>query len=76
MTPLIGADYGPKGRKKLWNDALEESSKELKCMISEETLLNYTDWKILLTVNTDASDKHLGDVIIQNNKPIYFSHEN
>ena len=40
-------------------------------MVSTETLLSYPDWKIPFTVHTDASDKKLGDVIIQNNKPIY-----
>ena len=39
-------------------------------MVSEKTLLNYTDWKIPFTVHTNASDKKLGAVISQNNKPI------
>ena len=40
-------------------------------MVPTETLLSYPDWKITFTVHTDASDKKLGDVIIQNNKTIY-----
>ena len=39
-------------------------------MVSAETLLNYPDWTIPLTVHTDASDKQLGAVISQKNKPI------
>ena len=39
-------------------------------MVSDETLLSYPDWKILFTVNNDTSDKHLGSIIIQNNKHI------
>ena len=39
-------------------------------MVSDDTLLGYPDWKIISTVHTDASDKQLGAVIIQNNKPI------
>ena len=39
-------------------------------MVSDEMLLNYPDWKITFTVNNDASDKHLGAVISQNNKLI------
>ena len=35
-------------------------------------LLSDPDWKIPFTVHTDASDKHLGDVISQNNKLIAF----
>ena len=70
LAPLTEADSGPKVRKMLWNDALEISFKELKRMVSAETLLSYPDWKLLFTVHTDASDKQLGAVISQNNKPI------
>ena len=41
-------------------------------MVSAETLLSYPDWKICFTVHTNASDKQLGAVINQNNKPIAF----
>ena len=41
-------------------------------MVSADTLLMYPDWKILLTVHTDASDKQLGSVISQNKKSIEF----
>ena len=37
-----------------------------------ETLLIYPDWKLLFTVQTYASDKQLGAVISQYNKPISF----
>ena len=39
-------------------------------MVSAETLLSYPYWKVPFTVHTDASDKQLCAVIIQNNKPI------
>ena len=39
-------------------------------MVSADTLLNDTDWKITFTVHTNASDKQFGDVISHNNKPI------
>ena len=73
LSPLIEAASVPKGRKILWNDALESSSKELKCMVSAETLPSYPDWKLPFTVHTDASDKELGAVISQNNKPLLSS---
>ena len=72
LAPLEEASRVPKGRKILWNDALESSIKELNCMVSAETLLSYPDWKLPFTVHTGESDKQLGDVISQNNKPIDF----
>ena len=42
-------------------------------MVSAETLLSYPYWKLPFTVHTDVSDKQLGVVISQNNKPIAFS---
>ena len=70
LAPPTEAYSGPKGIKILWNDALESSFKELKCMVSAETLLIYPHWKRPFIVHTDASDKQLGAVISQNNKPI------
>ena len=70
LDPLTEAASGPKGRNIFWNDALESSFKELKCMVSAYTLLSYPYWKLSFTVPTDASDKQLGSVISQNNKPI------
>ena len=72
LALLKKADISPKGRQILWNDTLEISFGELKCMVSSETLLSYPDWKLTLTFHTDASDKQLGAVISQNNKPISF----
>ena len=73
LAPLTEATSGPKGRKIPQYDALEESFKELKHMVSAETLLNFPDWEIPFIVHIDASDKQLSAVIIQNNKPIVFS---
>ena len=72
LVPLKEVSSGPKDRKILWNDALEDPFKELNCMVSDENLLNYPDWKTPFTVHTDASDKNVDDVISQNNKPIAF----
>ena len=41
-------------------------------MVSADTLLSYTDWKLTFKVHIDAYDKQLGVVIIQNNKDIAF----
>ena len=72
LAPLTEAARGPKGRKVLCNDALECYFKDLKRMVSIETLMSYPDWKLPFTFHTNASDKHLGAVISQNNKHIAF----
>ena len=72
LAPLTEAASVPKGRKIFWNDALEISFKELKCMVSVEILLSYPSWKLPSAFHTDASDKQLGAIIRQYNKPIYF----
>ena len=71
-APLKEADRGSKGRKIIWNDPLEYPFKEINRMVSDETLLIYPYWKITFTVNINDSDKQLGAVIRQNNKPIEF----
>jgi hypothetical protein len=63
---------GPKNKKLQWNQELEDAFIELKQMVSKETLLNYPDWSKPFDIHTDASDKQLGAVISQNNKPIAF----
>ena len=37
LAPMAEAASDPKSEKILWNDALEDSFKELKCMVSSET---------------------------------------
>ena len=51
---------------------MNENNNNLKKMVSAETLSIYADWTIPFTIHTDASDKQLGAVISQNNKPITF----
>ena len=41
-------------------------------MVSAKIMLNYPDWKIPFTVHNYASDKQVGAVIRNNNKPIAF----
>ena len=74
LAPTTKATCDPRGRKIIWNDALEEYFKEINRMISAETLLNDPDWKIPFIVHTYASDKKLGAVISQNNNLLHFLH--
>ena len=57
LAPLKEAARGPKSGKILFNDALEESFKELKIMVSADTSLSYPYFTIHFTVNIDASDR-------------------
>ena len=72
ISPLTEAASAPKGRKILCNDTLEDSFKELKRMVSAETLLSYPDWTINFMVHTDAYDKQLGALISKTIKQIEF----
>ena len=72
LDHLTEAAIGPKGGNFFLNDALKSLLKEIKRMVSTETLLIYPYWKLQFTVHTDASDKQLCAVISQSNKPITF----
>ena len=49
--------------------------KEQNNMVSVATLMNYSDWKIPFTVNTNASDKKLGGFIIKTKNLLIYSVE-
>ena len=72
FSPMSEAASGQKSRKILWNDSLEISFKELKCMISVKTLFSCLYWAIPFIFHTDVYDQQLDAVISQNNKPIEF----
>ena len=72
LAPLTEAAIIPKGGKIIWIDALEDSFKEIKRIVSAETLLCYPYWKIPFIFRSDAYDKQLGAVISNNNEPIEF----
>ena len=73
LSPLIDSAAGKKGKTPIiWTPAMDEAFIQVKQMISEEILLNYPDWSKPFVVHTDASDKQLGAVISQDDKPIAF----
>ena len=73
LSPLIDSASGKKGNTKLkWTNDMDEAFIQVKQMIAGEVFLTYPDWSIPFIVHTDASDKQLGAVISQNNKPIAF----
>ena len=55
-----------------WGKVQQQAFDKLKQAISKETILQYPDFSKPFEIHTDASDKQLGAVIAQNNKPIAF----
>ena len=51
---------------------MELAFRKLNSMVSEETILNYLDYKNMFNVHTDTSDDHLGAFISQHDKSIDF----
>ena len=72
LTPIMEASVGKNGKQTKWTKYIEQNFLYLKKIVWEETLLNYPDRKIHLTIHTDASDKQLSAFISHNNKPIAF----
>ena len=72
LATITEDSVGNKGKKIEWTKDIEEYFVDLKMIVSEEKLLNYQYWTIPFTIHTFASDKYLGAVISQNNKPISF----
>ena len=66
LSPLTEAASCPKYSFVCGIMNLEIYLKELKCMVSSETLIIYPDWKMTFTFHTDAYDKQLGAVISKN----------
>ena len=73
LSPLIDASSGKQGKTKIqWTPAMDEAFTQAKNMVAQEVFLTYPDWNLPFCVHTDASDKQLGAVISQKEKPIAF----
>ena len=55
-----------------WTEECQEAFDEIKRVMARETLLLHPDFNEEFHVHADASDKQLGGVIMQNNKPLAF----
>ena len=73
-APLVNLTRGAKKGSVVqeWNDDCENSFKELKRLVAQETLLAYPNFNKKFTIHTDASDFQLGAVITQDGKPLAF----
>ncbi len=58
--------------KFVWHDKEQKAFKDIKAIISRETLLAYPDFSNDFHIYTDSSDYQLGAVIMQNDRPLAF----
>jgi hypothetical protein len=63
MSPLV---------KYKWGEEQQKAFDEIKQKVSQETLLAFPDFEKEFHVYTDASNKRLGAVIMQEGKPLAF----
>ena len=68
-----------KGTKKVpwhWDEVHQRVFNHVMATIAKEVVLAYPDYPKVFEIYTDASSKHLGAVITQDNRPImFFSHK-
>ena len=72
MEPLTDLSKGKKGKPITWLPKHEEAFQNVKKLILQGTLISYPNWEKPFIVHTDASNKQIGAVISQDNKPIAF----
>jgi hypothetical protein len=70
LAPLMGL-VSPLVKYK-WGEKQQKAFDEIKQKVSQETLLEFPDFKKECHVYTDASSKQLGAVIMQEGKPLAF----
>ena len=73
LTPLTAlTKVSNKKFAQHWNAECDQAFAAIKAMICQDILLTYPDPNLSYDIETDASDKQLGAVIYQENKPIAF----
>jgi hypothetical protein len=73
LTQLIGGEKSKVKNKVIqWNEECEQAFTDLKKMVAQETMLAYPDFTKKFVIYTDASDRQLGAVIMQEGKPLAF----
>ncbi|KAG7361664.1 reverse transcriptase RNA-dependent DNA polymerase [Nitzschia inconspicua] len=61
------------GKRQLdWTDECEKSFRAIKALLAKEAFLRYPDHNKPFHIYTDASDRQLGSVILQEGKPVAF----
>ena len=67
MTDLL-----KKYAKWVWSEQCEKAFQNLKNAIASEPILKLPDFELLFEVHTDASDKAIGGVLVQEGHPVAF----
>jgi hypothetical protein len=70
ILPL--AALSSKSKPFTWTEQCQKSFEDITKIVAQEVLLNYPNFGIPFDIFTDASERQLGTVIMQNNKPIAF----
>jgi len=55
-----------------WNESHEKAFNNIKATVTRDEVLAYPDYNQVFEIFPDASSKHLGSMITQNNRPIAF----
>ena len=69
-APLTDLTKKNQPEKLIWNDASEQAFKTLKSKLTSEPIVRLPDKSKTYTLRTDASDKGLGAVLLQENEGI------
>ena len=70
VAPLI--DLLKKDKKWVWTDLCQEAFDKLKVAVSSEPVLRLPDFGLPFEVHTDASDKAIGGVLVQEKYPVAY----
>ena len=76
MAPLTDLQGIPKDKQRhflrYWTPTHDQAFEETKRMVAREVLLRYPDPNKPFVIESDASDKQIGAVILQDNQPVAF----
>ena len=56
----------------MWIDVCQEAFEKLKAAMSSESVLSLPDFKLPFEVHTDAFDKAIGGVLVQEKHPVAY----
>ena len=71
MAPLTALTKVPKKEfARHWTAECDDAFKATKAMVAKDILLAYPDPNKLFVIETDASDKQLGAIILQDERPV------